>query len=199
MPIQVSPPGLNSKWRNVFLNTFSAFRKLPLLATTVSYCSKCIQRLKSHLVSAEKGTTYKETHGGILAAYTGSLINWNHLTGKSCGKIAFFFDWGNKIHEGFTWTYSSSKNGTHIDLQCYWISLYRYFPETGLLPGEGESLMFEASLPNPVLPCMEGTLLFQERGMRQVLKLTASQPFPLKQHLSASLEQGQPSTPPGPG
>lgn len=59
--------------------------------------------------------------------------------------------------------------------------------------------MFEASLPNPMLPCMEGTLLFQERGMRQVLKLTASQPVPLKQHLSASLEQGQPSAPPGPG
>lgn len=91
MLIQVSPPGLNLKWRNVFLNPFSAFRKLPLLATTFSYRSKCIQRLKSHLVSAEKGTTYKETHGGILAADTGSLINWNHLKGKSCSKIAFFW------------------------------------------------------------------------------------------------------------
>lgn len=43
---------------------------------------------------------------------------------------------------------------------------------------------------------MEGTLLFQGRGMWQVPKLTASQPVPLKQHLSAFLEQGQPSAPP---
>lgn len=91
MLIQVSPPGLNSKWRNVFLNPFSAFRKLPLLATTVSYRSKCIQRLKSHLVSAEKETTYKETHGGILAADSGCVINWKHLKGKSCGKTEFFW------------------------------------------------------------------------------------------------------------
>lgn len=46
---------------------------------------------------------------------------------------------------------------------------------------------------------MEGALLFQGRGMWQVLKLTASQPVPLKEHLSASLEQGQPSTVPAPG
>lgn len=38
---------------------------------------------------------------------------------------------------------------------------------------------------------MEGTLLCQGEAVWQVLKLTASQPVPLKQHLSASLELGQ--------
>lgn len=73
--IQLSPPGLNSEQGKVFLNPFSTSRRRPLLATTGSYHSRCIQRLKFRLALAEKGSNYKERQGIILATDTGSVVN----------------------------------------------------------------------------------------------------------------------------